>query len=179
MVSIYRYSTKTDVVLGGTVKHPVDVSYDEFFTTSSADIACIEIPIKEKTLNTKQHFPTEINIQMKEKNSMEPKTYGQHPSHICHCLCKLNAVFSITSKTATLNLSQLIHRERERRKLNALLKVLFREFQWKLGQQCSVPKEFRKITTCIGCSWKVLARNTGLGKDTSDGLALKITTMKE
>jgi len=111
MVSIYRYSTKTDVVLGGTVKHPVDVSYDEFFTTSSADIACIEIPIKEKTLNRKQHFPTEINIQMKERNSVEQKTQGHHPSHICHCSSKLNAVFSITS--ATLNLSHLVHRERE------------------------------------------------------------------
>ena len=60
MVSVYRYSTKTDVVLGGTVKHPVDVSYDELFTTSSDDIACIKIPIERKKikLNRKQHFPT-------------------------------------------------------------------------------------------------------------------------
>lgn len=39
----------THVFLEGTVKHPVDdVSYNEFFAASSADITCSRIPMKKK-----------------------------------------------------------------------------------------------------------------------------------
>jgi hypothetical protein len=38
---------QTHVFLEGTVKHPVDVSYNEFFTASSADITCSRIPMKK------------------------------------------------------------------------------------------------------------------------------------
>ena len=39
---IYRGSTNTDVVLGGTVKHPEDPSYVELLTSSSVDITCMK-----------------------------------------------------------------------------------------------------------------------------------------
>jgi hypothetical protein len=48
---------QTHVFLEGTVKHPVDVSYNEFFTASSADITCSRIPMKKKLIDRKQHFP--------------------------------------------------------------------------------------------------------------------------
>lgn len=42
---IYRGSTNTDVVLGGTVKHPEDPSYVELLTSSSVDITCMKFNI--------------------------------------------------------------------------------------------------------------------------------------
>lgn len=60
---IYRGSTNTDVVLGGTVKHPEDPSYVELLTSSSVDITCMKFQyrIPEKVCQQILEAPDEPN----------------------------------------------------------------------------------------------------------------------